>query len=186
MLSIVANSDIEKFEKQYKTSQTSQESALNVEARNNSKPSKEITGIQNYSDFLLKELNAKKIKYSLINPAENNKLLKKFVSLFGINSEKILNDFPIFLNIPKIGTTHFTSQQQAIALLFSKPIKAVVTVHDIVPLATDTYDSFFEKILYKLAYRGLKKADILIADSQSTKNDIIHYLKIENQRLGVA
>lgn len=143
----------------------------------------EISGIQNYSDFLIKELNNKKIKYSIINPAQENNWLKKIVSLFGFNGEKIFNDFPIFLNIPKIGTIHFTSQQQAIALLFSKPTKAIVTVHDIVPLATNMYASFFEKILHKLSYKGLKKAEVIIADSQSTKNDLIHYLKIESKRI---
>ncbi|MEK6857930.1 MAG: glycosyltransferase family 1 protein [Nanoarchaeota archaeon] len=146
---------------------------------------REVSGIQNYSDFLIKELDKRKIKHSLINPSEENKLLKKVISLLGFNSEKILSDFPIFLKIPKIGTTHFTSQQQAIALLFSKQTKSIVTVHDIIPLATNMYASFFEKILYYLSYKGLKKADCIIADSQSTKNDLIHYLKIESKKITI-
>ena len=157
---------------------------LNVVANHN----KEISGIQNYSDFLLKYLNSINVKYNLIAPSESNsivKIIKKILSFLGFNGEKILNDFPIFLKIPKIGTVHFTSQQQAIALLFSKPTKSIVTVHDIAPLATKKYNSSLEKILYKLVYKGLKKADYFFADSESTKKDLIHYLNISSQKINV-
>lgn len=146
--------------------------------------SEKFTGLSNYATALSESFSIDgKIKLLFVNDqfaAFFNNLVK---SLLRVDLNSVFKNTPLYLNLPK-SIVHFTSQQQAICLNYLKR-KAIVTVHDIIPLATNTHNSFLAKILYLLAMRGLKRAKFIIADSEYTKKDIIKFLNYPEQKIKV-
>lgn len=147
--------------------------------------SKKITGLSNYGAALLFELT----RNIVVNTINKKILIPHFILIvikliFGIDLKTILQHNPIYLPLPRKGISHLTSQEQTICLNYLKR-KAVVTVHDIIPLATNTYNSFFAKIIYLLAMRGLKHTEFIIAVSEHTKKDIIKYLNYPTRKIKV-
>lgn len=70
------------------------------------------------------------------------------------------------------------------ALFIKKPF--VVTVHDLIRFHFGfARETITEKILLKLDIRGIKRASHIIAVSNHTKNDLIKYLKIPDDRISV-
>ncbi len=62
----------------------------------------------------------------------------------------------------------------------------IVTVHDLVRICFGfTKESISERILLKLDIRGIKRASHIIAISQTTRKDLIRYLKIPDDRISV-
>ncbi len=68
----------------------------------------------------------------------------------------------------------------------SRPIKKVVTIHDLIFMRYPEYYSFFDR---KIHFWKFKKAsestDMIIAISEQTKRDIIHYLKVPESKIRV-
>src|SRR3989338_286461 len=79
---------------------------------------------------------------------------------------------------------HCTSQTLALPLLYQKRT-CIVTVHDLIPVATKTYKNFTEKILWFFILRALKRATHIIADSEHTKKDIVKYVKYDESKITV-
>ncbi|MCW3162301.1 glycosyltransferase family 4 protein [Chryseobacterium oryctis] len=67
-----------------------------------------------------------------------------------------------------------------------KPIKKIVTIHDLIFMRFPQYYSFFDR---KIHFWKFKKAahlaDEIIAISEQTKKDIIHYLKVPERKITV-
>jgi glycosyltransferase involved in cell wall biosynthesis len=70
--------------------------------------------------------------------------------------------------IPEYDLYHFITPN--LSFLVSNGMRSLVTCHDIAPLFIPT--SFWEKRWRRYLYSGLKRADILIADSASTRRDL--------------
>lgn len=70
--------------------------------------------------------------------------------------------------IPKYDLYHFITPN--LSFLVPNGMRSLVTCHDIAPLFIPT--SFLEKRWRRYLYSGLKRADILIADSASTRRDL--------------
>ena len=80
---------------------------------------------------------------------------------------------------------HLPNQNFARYGLFVKNLY-IVTVHDLVRLCFGfTTETISERILLKLDIRGIKRASHIIAISQTTRNDLITYLKIPGDRISV-
>jgi glycosyltransferase involved in cell wall biosynthesis len=80
---------------------------------------------------------------------------------------------------------HLPNQNFARYALFVKNLY-IVTVHDLVRLCFGfTRETISERILLKLDIRGIKRASHIIATSQTTRNDLIIYLKIPDDRISV-
>jgi glycosyltransferase involved in cell wall biosynthesis len=71
-------------------------------------------------------------------------------------------------HIPEYDLYHFITPN--LSFLVPNGMKSLVTCHDIAPLFIPT--SFWEKRWRRYLYSGLKRADILIADSASTRRDL--------------
>lgn len=69
----------------------------------------------------------------------------------------------------------------------SCPCPAVVTIHDVIPLAMPDYSTPLKaKLIYQFSLRvSVWKAKAIIADSQASKNDVIELLKITPDKIGV-
>jgi glycosyltransferase involved in cell wall biosynthesis len=61
----------------------------------------------------------------------------------------------------------------------------VLMVHDLVPLATNRFSekgvlaNIVKGLLYRLKMRNIKKADVLLTNSENTKNDVIKYAGVD-------
>ena len=99
--------------------------------------------------------------------------------------------FPIFDNkpffwfrmrkkFPDYDIYHFTNQNLSF-LIFQK--NTIITCHDVAPLIIS--DNPAEKILRHYLYQGLKKASLIIADSFSTKRDLIRIYSIPGENIHV-
>jgi len=92
--------------------------------------------------------------------------------------------FPIILPEEKIDVFH--GLDHASLPLFNKRGKFVITIHDII---TFIFPEFFtwkhRKIINFMLPKMLARADKLIADSHSTKNDLSQFFKIDDAKITV-
>jgi glycosyltransferase involved in cell wall biosynthesis len=69
---------------------------------------------------------------------------------------------------------------------FNMPFKKVITVHDLTPILFPHTFSIASVLLHKiLLKRTLYGADKIITDSKSTKNDLINYFEISDEKIKV-
>lgn len=65
-------------------------------------------------------------------------------------------------------------------------LKKVVTIHDLIFMRYPKLYSFFDRKMHLKKFKyAADNADIIVAISEQTKKDIIHYLKIEPQKIKV-
>ncbi|MFP8892729.1 glycosyltransferase family 1 protein [Chryseobacterium cucumeris] len=68
----------------------------------------------------------------------------------------------------------------------SKPIKKVVTIHDLIFVRYPQYYSFFDRKIHFWKFKkAVDTADKIIAISEQTKRDIIQYLKVSETKIEV-
>lgn len=67
-----------------------------------------------------------------------------------------------------------------------KPIKKVVTIHDLIFVRYPQFYSFFDRKIHFWKFKkACKSADLIIAISEQTKRDIIHFLHIPESKIRV-
>ena len=67
-----------------------------------------------------------------------------------------------------------------------RPIKKVVTIHDLIFMRYPKYYSWLDRKIYFWKFKkAAESADLIIAISEQTKRDIIHYLKISPDKITV-
>ena len=67
-----------------------------------------------------------------------------------------------------------------------KPMKKIVTIHDLIFERFPQYYSFFDRKMHLWKFRkAVEKADVVIAISEQTKRDVIHYLKVPESKVKV-
>jgi len=105
-----------------------------------------------------------------------------------------LQNFPCHIpNSSHIRLVHLSHPVLALSLLLQRPEHVVVTVHDLIPylqMATEKFGrgeltGFWERRLYRIAIRQLRKAQRIIAVSGHTKRDINRYLHIPETSIEV-
>jgi glycosyltransferase involved in cell wall biosynthesis len=153
-----------------------------------------FTGLGNYSRYVLNVLaryfpeNSYHVYTSKI-PDENQKKIlpnikigyakKGYSGLW--RSFFIVND----LKKHKIELYHGLSNEIPVGLRKAR-ISSVVTIHDLIFLRFPKYYPFIDRTIYYLKSRyACNNADYIIAISKQTKQDIIHYLKIPEQKIRV-
>ena len=131
-------------------------------------------GIDKCAGYLLdgvKNTNHKLKKVELYNFGNN--LLSVFINF--LKNLKILRD--------KADIFHFITPEFSYNCLFKKP--SVVTVYDLVPfiLKKERKGSF--NLFFKFMIRFVKFADHIIVISESTRRDLIKYLKIPKEKISL-
>lgn len=67
-----------------------------------------------------------------------------------------------------------------------KPIKKIVTIHDLIFLRFPQYYSFFDRKIHFWKFKkAAQQADLIIAISEQTKRDIIQFLKVPEENIRV-
>ncbi len=103
-----------------------------------------------------------------------NKISPLWRSFF-INKDILRSDVSIF---------HGLSHELPIGL--SKKIKQVVTVHDLIQERYPEYYNAIDRKIYTLKLRqACRQADVVVAISEQTKNDLVYFLKIDPQKIRV-
>jgi len=158
------------------------------------------TGLGNYSRDLLKQLfkNYPDNSYRLYTPKSLKNPRLSFLSEFS-NVETVFPDTPLHktfkgywrsINLEKslikdkIDIYHGLSNE--IPRTRNKKIKYIVTIHDLIfkryPRNYRSIDRRIHNVKFKYA---TKNADITIAISEQTKNDIVEFYKINPERIKV-
>jgi glycosyltransferase involved in cell wall biosynthesis len=111
---------------------------------------------------------------------------------FGYDVEAFTRSYPARANLRPGYVTHLTSQTLASLLVTQRlPRPVVVTVHDILPYvlrddpALRVYRHRMNQWMDRLAMRGLRRADRLIANSRYTKQTLIDVLAIGPESVDV-
>ena len=98
--------------------------------------------------------------------------------------------FPIYFLFTQKRLNHILDQSYAHLLFLKFFSKNIVTVHDLMPLLS--WNKKIDKsiysnnpLLFKLSLLGLKKADKIIAVSQTTKDDIVQECNINPEKISV-
>jgi glycosyltransferase involved in cell wall biosynthesis len=157
------------------------------------------TGLGNYSRDLIRILSqySAKNNYFLYNPKKANEVLfipneinvfekkprtsyyTKFYNLW--RQKGIVDD----LVKDKISLFHGLSGEIPMGLK-QHNIKSVVTIHDLIFMHyPDLYSFFDRKIHYFKFKKAATNADKIIAISEQTKKDIVHFLKIDPNKIEV-
>lgn len=149
-----------------------------------------FAGIGSYTYNLIKELNKLDTDEDilfLINYQNNT---------FFINDKIIINNpFPVLktyawypylvrkLRSYKLDAIHNPTQ---IPTFFKVKQKYILTLHDITPFIFSEEHRFGRPLIYKIFFpRTLKTADKIIADSNSTKKDLINYFNVPEEKIRV-
>jgi glycosyltransferase involved in cell wall biosynthesis len=156
------------------------------------------TGLGNYSRSLIKVLSEylPENEYLLYNPKKSsNYSLKNFnKSVIEVNPENYLS-----IRLKSLWRLYFVSnkiKEQNLAIYHGlsgeiplglpNNIKKVVTIHDLIFVRYPNLYSYFDRKIHFLKFKyAAKKSNVVVAISQQTKNDIVTYLGIKEDKIKV-
>ena len=155
------------------------------------------TGLGNYSRNLITVLSKyfPENEYLLYNPkkSDNHTLAK-----FNISVQEILPKNFISKKLKSLwrlcfvsdsiekNTAIFHGLSGEIPLGISSKVKKVVTIHDLIFIRYPKLYSFFDRKIHFLKFKyAAQKSDIVVAISEQTKNDIITYFGISEDKIKV-
>lgn len=144
------------------------------------------SGVGKYTHYiyhLIKDIFA--IDLLNLNFEEHALKNQKEESVVSIKGLPIVDNKPLFWfqmrkKIPQYDLYHFTNQN--LSFMITKQM-SIVTCHDLAPLVVP--DNSMEKLWRRYLYNGLKRAKIIMADSFSTKNDLIRIYGIDKDKIVV-
>lgn len=156
------------------------------------------TGLGNYSRDLVRILsqNFPDDSYYLYNTKPNvaraallnpkNTLERLPVSFFSKKLKGLWRTFWVKKQILKDNIDIYHGLSGEIPMGLPEHIKSVVSIHDLIFMRYPNLYSFFDRKIhfYKFRYAA-RKADCVVAISEQTKKDIIHYLKINPNKIKV-
>ncbi|REC42695.1 glycosyltransferase family 4 protein [Chryseobacterium pennipullorum] len=151
------------------------------------------SGLGNYSRDLVRILSryAPDNEYLLLNKnkSERGKEILSYPNVQFIETSK--GNFSRQLKMGKDAQKHgadiFHGLSGELPLKWdSKPIKKVVTIHDLIFVRYPQYYSFFDRRIHFWKFKkAAEMADKIIAISEQTKRDIVQYLKIPESKIDV-
>jgi glycosyltransferase involved in cell wall biosynthesis len=154
-----------------------------------------FTGLGNYSRTLLKNLQDAypEHEYHLFTP----KITKNQETAYFVDSKKFIIHTPSSIHfmwrswgmakeINALKPHIFHGLSHEIPFGIEKSIKTFVTFHDLIFELYPTQFGLWDRYLYQLKYRtSAKKADRIIAISESTKNDLQQLYNINAEKIDV-
>jgi glycosyltransferase involved in cell wall biosynthesis len=156
------------------------------------------TGLGNYSRSLIKVLSEylPENEYLLYNPKKSsNYSLNNFnKSVIEVNpenyfSKKLKSLWRLYIvsnKIKKQKLAIYHGLSGEIPLGLPNNIKKVVTIHDLIFVRYPNLYSYFDRKIHFLKFKfAAKKSDAVVAISQQTKNDIVTYLGIKEDKIKV-
>lgn len=159
------------------------------------------SGLGNYARTIIKSLHFfnPELKQFVFTPKVRNDNFNKEVSalpnieikqpsgFFGSNFSSYWRSYLITKELIKqdIDVYHGLSNELPVNIKQFKG-KKIVTIHDLIFLRYPHLYSFFDRLIYRRKfYSACKNADVIIAISEETKNDIISFFNIPDQKIKV-
>ena len=157
------------------------------------------TGLGNYGRDIIRGLSNyfPENMYYLYNPKNTNQNLfeaNKWNVFERLPKSKFSNKFYNYwrqkgvvkdLKTDNISIYHGLSGELPVGLKKNN-IKSIVTIHDLIFMRYPNLYSFFDRKIHYLKFKkAAQNADKIIAISEQTKNDIVHYLKIDPEKIEV-
>jgi len=145
-----------------------------------------MVGLSRYSYSLIPQLR-EECNVTVCHPRLPN-TIRRPVSLFG-DAETFFSSFPLDYEDISDDILHLSSQTIGIPLLYRDFESTVVTVHDIFPYIFQRETQFtpvepwYERGMYRLAMRALKKADHIVAISDATKQTLQRFLDVPSHKI---
>ncbi|QZK90782.1 glycosyltransferase family 4 protein [Flavobacterium sp. CHNK8] len=157
------------------------------------------TGLGNYSRDLIRLLsqyypdntyalyNPKKASQTLFETNNINVVEKKPQSLFYQKFYNLWRQKGVIKDLTKDGITIFHGLSGEIPSgLNQASIKSVVTIHDLIFVKFPNLYSFFDRKIHFYKFnKAAHQADVVIAISEQTKDDIVEFLKIDPEKIKV-
>ena len=111
---------------------------------------------------------------------------------FGFDLRRFFSTYPLAAPLDQSCLKHFTAQQMAVLLLLNpRTHPVVVSVHDILPYmltgmgGQDVFRHPMERLFDRLAMTGLRRADLIIANSAFTRKCLVEKLGIRAGKIRV-
>ncbi|KFC20046.1 glycosyltransferase family 4 protein [Chryseobacterium sp. FH1] len=152
-----------------------------------------VSGLGNYSRDLLRVLSKvfPENQYILISKksSEKGKAILELPNVSHVKTSKgtLSRQFKMGIDAQNLGADIFHGLSGELPLKWNKkPIKKIVTIHDLI---FERFPEYYSWIDRKIHFWKFKKAavsaDKIIAISEQTKQDIIHYLKVTESKIEV-
>jgi glycosyltransferase involved in cell wall biosynthesis len=151
-------------------------------------------GLSRYTQSLCQALNRSGVDFQAVFPQIPTpvRAAHKALSCLGYDLQRFFTTYPLKAPLKKGHLTHLTAQQMAVLLHFYPGlIPTVVTVHDIIPHlmrgrpGQDTFRHPFDVWFDRFALSALRKADILIADSEFTRKTLANQAGLADKTIQV-
>ncbi|QOW09986.1 glycosyltransferase family 4 protein [Kaistella flava (ex Peng et al. 2021)] len=151
------------------------------------------SGLGNYSRDLVRILATTfpENEYVLFNEnqSERGKDILEIPNVSFVETSKgtMSRQFKMGIDAQKINADIFHGLSGELPLKWTeKPIKKIVTIHDLIFLRFPQYYSFFDRIIHFWKFKkATVQADLIIAISEQTKRDIIKFLKVPEEKIRV-
>ena len=155
----------------------------------------DTTGLSRYASSLHNELVQIGVDVQISEtrgPGATHRL-QPLLNYAKLDSQAFFETYPLSVDRPHSpAILHLTSQNQSSAISFGHVDKIVVTVHDLITHVCRhdpeivNYMKPYAKLMDRLSIRGLRRASVILADSEHTRNDVIRTLGFDPQRVIVA
>lgn len=151
------------------------------------------SGLGNYSRDLVRILaqHFPENEYLLLNKKQSDRgaeiLKRSNVSFVKTSSAKLARQLNMGREAQDLGAEIYHGLSGELPLKWNaKPIRKIVTIHDLIFLRYPQYYSWFDrKIHYWKFKKAAEIADHIIAISEQTKQDIISFLKVHPEKITV-
>ena len=151
------------------------------------------SGLGNYSRDLVRILATyfPENKYILLNKNQSERG-KEILDLPNVSFQKttkgnLSRQLKMGIDAQNIDANIFHGLSGELPLKWNKkPIKKIVTIHDLIFMRFPKYYSFFDRKIHLWKFRkAAQNAEVVIAISEQTKQDIIKFLKIPEDKISV-
>lgn len=151
------------------------------------------TGLGNYARDIVRILATKKPEnqYILLNKNKSEKvnhiLSLPPVTFVPTTKGKFSRQLNMGKDAQNLGADLFHGLSGEIPLRWNKkPIKKIVTIHDVIFERYPEYYSWIERTIHFWKFKkAAQNSDRVVAISQQTKDDIIHFFKIPEEKIDV-
>ena len=152
------------------------------------------SGLGNYSrDVIRAVIGRKEDEVFLFTPKTNDAVFKTedveiITAKDGIDSliPAYWRSFSIVKDVDKIGLDIFHGLSNELPFTVGKPVKTVVTIHDLIFKRHPEWYKTFDRRMYDWKFKSAcHNSDKIIAISEQTKSDIIEFYGIDKQKIEV-
>lgn len=139
------------------------------------------TGVGRYAFELANSMVALGHRVTIIHPVFPfpDDWVHRIRKWLGMDLKAFFENYPVWAKYPQADIYHLSSQNLATLLLFHPPPgKTVVTVHDIIPRQVRNdpelriYRNSLEELFDYLSMKGLRKADAILYNSNTTRQEL--------------